>query len=210
MSLDLKDLSIFRGERMLVPPLSHRIEAGEVLSIMGPSGAGKSTLLAAIAGSLDTQFSMQGEIWLNGQRIDQRPIEAREVGIIFQDALLFPHLSVGQNLAFGMPGAAKDKRARIEVALDDVGLSGFFDRDPATLSGGEAARVALQRALLAKPKALLLDEPFSKLDQNRRAETRALTFDLIKEQALPAILVTHDAADAKAAKGEILSPFIEP
>ncbi|MBU4518267.1 MAG: ATP-binding cassette domain-containing protein, partial [Gammaproteobacteria bacterium] len=135
---------------------------------------------------------------LDGQRRAQLPGEARGVGILFQDDLLFPHLSVGQNLAFALPAALKGaaaRRARVEQTLREIGLDGFHDRDPATLSGGQRARVSLMRALLAEPDALLLDEPFSRLDAELRAQFRSFVFEQIARQRIPTLLVTHDPDD---------------
>jgi len=178
---------------------------GEVLTVMGPSGSGKSTLLAAITGTLEPVFTMTGRIRLDGRDLAGLPTEARQIGILFQDEYLFPHLSVGANLAFGLkPGlrGRAARRARIEAALAEVGLAGFADRDPATLSGGQRARVALQRMLLSEPRALLLDEAFSKLDTGLRAQVRTLVFETARNRALPVLQVTHDHSDAEAAGGE--------
>jgi putative thiamine transport system ATP-binding protein len=126
---------------------------------------------------------------------------------LFQDDVLFPHLSVAQNLGFGLrPGSSRiDRQARVEAALDRMGLSDFGPRDPASLSGGQRARVALARTLLAEPLALLLDEPFSKMDQTLRAQIRDLVF--AETRNLPVILVTHDPEDARAAGGPVVSPI---
>jgi putative thiamine transport system ATP-binding protein len=178
---------------------------GEVLTVMGPSGSGKSTLLAAITGTLEPVFTMTGRIRLHGRDLAGLPTEARQIGILFQDEYLFPHLSVGANLAFGLkPGlrGRAARRARTLAALAEVGLAGFADRDPATLSGGQRARVALQRMLLSEPRALLLDEAFSKLDTGLRAQVRALVFETARSRALPVLQVTHDHSDAEAAGGE--------
>lgn len=184
------------------------IAPGEVLTVMGPSGSGKSTLLAAITGTLDPVFDMTGRIRLDGRDLMSLPTEARQVGILFQDEYLFPHLSVGANLAFGLRPELRGRaarRARIEAALEEVGLAGFAGRDPATLSGGQRARVALQRMLLSEPRALLLDEAFSKLDTGLRAQVRALVFDTARRRALPVLQVTHDHSDAEAAGGEVMT-----
>ena len=187
--------------------LDERVEPGQILTVMGPSGAGKSTLLSVIVGTVGPVFEVRGRIWLDGQEITSWSPEARRIGILFQDELLFPHLSVGGNLAFGLSPAVKDRaerRRRVEMALQDVGLAGYADRDPATLSGGQRARVALMRMLLSEPRALLLDEPFSGLDTTRRKQIRALVFERARQRKLPVLLVTHDAADAEAAGGRIL------
>ncbi len=187
--------------------LDARVAPGEVLTVMGPSGSGKSTLLSAIIGTLAPGFTLSGKITLDGTEITLLPPERRRVGILFQDELLFPHLSVGGNLGFGLPPRLRGKarRARIDAALRDIGLEGFASRDPATLSGGQKARVALMRMLLAEPRALLLDEPFSRLDAARRGQIRALVFERARAQGLPVLLVTHDPEDAEAAGGRVIT-----
>ncbi len=187
--------------------VSHDIAPGEVLTVMGPSGVGKSTLLAFITGTLAPDFQATGAVWLDGQDITNAAPHQRRVGILFQDDLLFPHLSVGANLAFGLqPGGSRPERAaKIAEALDEVGLSGFEDRDPATLSGGQKARVALMRMLLSEPCGLLLDEPFSRLDAALRAQVRDMVFDRARARQLPVLMVTHDADDAQAAGGVIVT-----
>lgn len=167
---------------------------GEVLTVMGPSGSGKSTLLAFLAGFLDPAFKAVGRVLLDGEDVTATPAEARRIGLLFQDPLLFPHLSVGGNLLFGMP-AGPDRRGRMRAALAESGLDGFAERDPATLSGGQRARVALLRLLLSQPRAVLLDEPFARLDAPLRREIRDLTFARLRAAGLPAVLVTHDEAD---------------
>ncbi|MBO0905849.1 ATP-binding cassette domain-containing protein [Jiella sonneratiae] len=187
--------------------LDRTVLPGETLTVMGPSGSGKSTLFAFLAGFLDPAFTARGRVLLDGRDLTGLSPQARRVGLMFQDALLFPHMSVGGNLLFAVPGRVKGRKLRhaaVEAMLSDVGLDGFFARDPATLSGGQAARVALARTLIAEPRALLLDEPFSPLDQALRAATRDLVFDRIEARNIPAILVTHDPADAKAARGAIV------
>lgn len=204
-SLILQELCILRDGKPLIE-INHVIQAGETLTVMGPSGVGKSTLLAFITGTLPSAFVGMGRIILGDDDITQKPPHSRHVGILFQDDLLFPHMSVGANLAFGMPpgGSKSERRAKIDVGLRDVGLEGFADRDPATLSGGQKARVALMRMLLSNPRALLLDEAFSRLDADLRAQVRDLVFRVAKERELPVLMVTHDAEDAKAAGGEII------
>ena len=184
--------------------LHAQIPPGQVLTVMGPSGSGKSTLLAALIGALPAGFSATGTVTLNGRAVMNLPTQDRRIGLLYQDDVLFPHLSVEQNLGFGLkPGGSKaDRLARINAMLDRIGLSGFGPRDPATLSGGQRARVALARTLLAEPEALLLDEPFSRLDQALRAQIRRLVFEMAT--ALPVILVTHDAEDARAAAGPVV------
>jgi putative thiamine transport system ATP-binding protein len=205
--LRLDGVQLALAGRTLLGPLSANVAPGECLTLMGPSGCGKSSLLAFLAGTLDPVFTARGRVSIGGNAVLGLPPEARRLGILFQDDLLFPHLSVGGNLAFALPADVKplaERRRRIDQALADAGLEGFAGRDPATLSGGQRARVALMRALLARPRALLLDEPFSKLDAPLRAEVRRFVFDHARALALPTVLVTHDEADAQAAGGPLI------
>ena len=204
--LVLRDV-VIRKAGVAMVSLSREIASGQVLTVMGPSGVGKSTLLAFITGTLSKDFSASGSVILDGHDITTAPAHQRRVGILFQDDLLFPHLSVAQNLAFGLTegGSAAARRSVVEAALEEVGLAGFGGRDPATLSGGQKARVALMRMLLSEPCALLLDEPFSRLDTALRAQVRELVFARAKARALPVLMVTHDAEDARAAGGEIVT-----
>ena len=208
MSLELIGLSVApRGGAPLFPPLTLRVAPGTVTTVMGPSGIGKSTLLDAIGGHLAAPFAASGRIVLDGRDVSALPPEARGIGVLFQDALLFPHLSVGDNLAFGLTARVRgraERRAAVEEALVQAGLEGYHDRDPATLSGGQKARAALFRTLLAEPRALLLDEPFSRLDAGLRDEIRGFVFARVTERAIPALLVTHDPGDAEAAKGPVV------
>lgn len=204
--LSLRNVTISKGDVTLLS-VNHDIGPGEVLTVMGPSGAGKSTLLAYITGTLAPGFDAVGAVSLDGHDITHAAPHQRRVGILFQDDLLFPHLSVGTNLAFGLQpgGTAVARQAKIEEALDEVGLSGFANRDPATLSGGQKARVALMRMLLSEPCALLLDEPFSRLDATLRAQVREMVFSRARARALPVLMVTHDGDDAQAAGGVIVT-----
>ncbi len=203
--LVLDDVSIRLGGRELLR-LTAAVGPSEVLTVTGPSGSGKSTLLALIAGVLPAAFSASGRVTLGGAVLDGLPPERRHVGLMFQDDLLFPHLSVGRNLMFAIPpGDRATRRAAAEAALDEVELSGTFDRDPATLSGGQRQRVALMRVMLAQPRALLLDEPFSRLDRALRAATRDAVFTAARARGLPVLLVTHDPEDAQAAGGAAVS-----
>ncbi|QIR27859.1 ATP-binding cassette domain-containing protein [Kluyvera genomosp. 3] len=193
LTLTLAGQPLLRAVNFVVPP-------GEIVTLMGPSGCGKSTLFAWMVGALDGAFRAQGELWLNDKRTDTLPTEKRRIGILFQDALLFDHLSVGQNLRLALPAnVARDTRQmRVEQALEHAELSGFYARDPATLSGGQRARVALLRALLAQPDALLLDEPFSRLDQQLRGSFRQWVFSELRQQHIPVVQVTHDPDDVPA------------
>ena len=203
--LEVSHLTISRKSAPLLS-LNFSIAPGEILTVMGPSGAGKSTLLSAISGHLAPDFSISGTITLEGQNLLSRPAAERRVGILFQDHLLFPHLSVGGNLAFGLSPAVakKDRPGIIAAALADIGLSGFEHRDPTTLSGGQKARVALMRMLLAEPRLLLLDEAFSGLDADLRRAIRQMVFDQARDRGLPVLMVTHDPEDAESAGGKVL------
>lgn len=204
MVLELRNAVISRAGRALFAPLSCCARPGRPVAIMGPSGAGKSSLLAWLTGVLPPGLNGAGDALLDGVSLLGLPPHQRKLGILFQDDLLFPHMTVGENLAFGLP-AGRDRaarRRRIEQALAEVELAGFADRDPVTLSGGERARVALLRVLLSEPRAVLLDEPFSKLDLPLRARFRSLVFQSTTH--LPLLLVSHDPEDSISLGGEIL------
>lgn len=205
--LVLSQVEIRHGTHRILGPVSLSVPPGDVVTVMGPSGCGKSSLLAMICGTLDPALSAAGRVLLDGEEISALPPEARRIGILFQDDLLFPHLSVAGNLAFGLPPKVRgrqERRRRIEAALAEADMPGFAERDPATLSGGQRARVALLRTLLSQPRALLLDEPFAKLDIALRARFRAFVFEHARAQGLPTLLVTHDPQDAADAGGPCL------
>ncbi len=207
--LESISIAVKGASRDLVRELSLSVSPGQVVTIMGPSGSGKSTLLSYIAGFLDRRaFVAKGQVTVGGEHIEDRPAEDRHVGILFQDPVLFPHLTVAGNLLFGLPrGRWRDRhkrRAMASDALASAGLAGFEDRDPSTLSGGQKARVTLLRTLLSEPRALLLDEPFGKLDVALREDFRSFVFAHVRERQLPALLVTHDPADAEAAGGAVI------
>lgn len=207
MSLDVHIQRLGTPGRAFIANMHLHVAPGQILTLMGPSGSGKSSVLAGIAGTLaqlnDAEaqpgrapLSMQGSVHLNGQDISTWPTERRRIGLLFQEPLLFAHMSVAENLRFATPaGAEAERQANVTQALAAAGLEGFGPRDPATLSGGQKARVALMRALLAKPHALLLDEPFSKLDAALRKQFRDFVFSHLHQQGIPAILVTHDVLD---------------
>lgn len=184
------------GGQTVVRDLSLRIEDGEFFSLLGPSGCGKSTLLRMLAG-LESPTS--GEIRLNGERIDRLPPQRRPVNMVFQRYALFPHLTVARNVAFGLElknVPADEVRERVDRVLDMVGLRGFADRRPETLSGGQSQRVAVARALVNEPKVLLLDEPLSALDQKMREHMQTELRALQKRLKLTFIYVTHDQDEA--------------
>ena len=201
--LQLQDVRLsLRGTLLLA--LDADVCGGEIVTVMGPSGAGKSSLLAWLAGFLAPAFRASGTVLLDGRNVLPLPAEQRRIGLLFQDPLLFPHLSVGGNLRFALPAGKQDKDARVQAALVAVGLEGYAARDPDTLSGGQKSRVALQRLLLSEPHAVLLDEPFSRLDASLRRDVRALVFSTLQRAGLPTLMVTHDPEDAEAAGGRIV------
>ncbi len=202
MTLSVHIASLTSAQGTLVSNLRFEVQPGQILTLMGASGSGKSSVLAAIAGTLDSvaegsqALRFEGSVWLNGVDITHRPTAKRGIGLLFQDALLFAHMTVAENLLFAVPPGPRAQRlAQVQQALDEAGLGDYGKRDPATLSGGQRARVALMRALLARPQALLLDEPFSRLDATLRDQFRSFVFGHIRARAIPAVLVTHDAAD---------------
>ena len=202
MTLSVHIATLGSAQGALVQDLRFEVRPGQILTLMGASGSGKSSVLAAIAGTLDSvaegaeALRFEGSVRLNGGDITNHPTSQRHIGLLFQDALLFAHMTVAENLLFALPPGLRAQRlAEVQQALEEAGLSGYGGRDPATLSGGQRARVALMRALLAQPQALLLDEPFSKLDAALRDQFRAFVFEHIRARHIPAVLVTHDAAD---------------
>ncbi|MFN7089335.1 ATP-binding cassette domain-containing protein [Allorhizobium sp. NPDC080224] len=203
--LHLSKIKIRLGDNLLIA-LDAEVPSGSVFTVMGPSGSGKSTLLSFIGGFLEPAFHAEGAVSVGGVDLLALAPEQRRAGILFQDPLLFPHMSVGANVAFAIPGEVSDRKVRRRMAADilrEMELAGFEDRDPATLSGGQKARVALARVLVSQPRLLLLDEPFSKLDMALRNQMRALVFARARSAGLPVILVTHDEADAEAAGGPV-------
>lgn len=187
--------------------LSFRVAQADVLTIMGPSGSGKSAVLSHIAGVVPDGLTVTGEVLLDGHRLDTRPAEVRQVGLLYQQPLLFPHMTVLQNVLFAVPKTAGSSAVRRALARDHltaVELEDYAAQHPDHLSGGQKARVALARCLAAHPKALLLDEPFSALDVALRQRMRDLVFGQAKAAALPVVMVTHDPADAEAAAGQVI------
>ncbi|MEX3016239.1 ABC transporter ATP-binding protein [Gymnodinialimonas hymeniacidonis] len=173
------------------------VRAGEILCLLGPSGCGKSTTLRMIAG---IDRPSRGRILADGEVLSDGdihlPPEARGVGLIFQDFALFPHLSVAQNIAFGLRGSGVDVKKRVDELLERVDLGGYGDKPPHMLSGGEQQRVALARALAPRPRIMLMDEPFSGLDNRLRDGIRDETLALLKEEGTAVVLVTHEPEEA--------------
>ncbi|NUW67855.1 ATP-binding cassette domain-containing protein [Vibrio coralliilyticus] len=207
MTLSLESLAIHKtsGEA-LFSDLNISVSAQEVVCLMGPSGCGKSTLLSLIAGHMSSEFVHSGRVLLNGINLAELEPHQRQVGILFQDDLLFPHLNVWQNLAFALPNSIKgeERRHQAMTALNKVELSQLADSFPDQISGGQRARVSLLRMLLAKPKLALLDEPFSKLDKELRTQFRDWVIAQLAEANIPTLMVTHDKDDVPE-NGRVLS-----
>jgi spermidine/putrescine ABC transporter ATP-binding subunit len=173
-----------------------KIVPGEFMTLLGPSGCGKTTLLNLIAGFLDADG---GEIFIDGTLVTETPAHKREIGIVFQNYALFPHMTVANNIAYGLKTRgieAGEIKRRVDEALALVKLTGFGDRKPRQLSGGQQQRVALARALVIRPKVLLLDEPFSALDKNLRASMQIELKEIQQRLGVTTIFVTHDQAEA--------------
>lgn len=196
--LEADDLVVTFGERTVLDRLSIRVEDDEVVAVLGPSGAGKSTLLRVIAGLLRPDA---GTIHLDGVDITDRPAHLRNIGLMFQDEQLFPHLDVSANIAFGprMHGWSRDTtEQRVEELLGLVGLSDLARRRVDRLSGGEKKRVALARALAPRPAVLLLDEPLTGLDRDLHDRLIGELGEVLKTTRTTAVIVTHDHDEAEA------------
>lgn len=202
--LEIRNLERQFGGQSVVCDLSLRLDAGQVTCLLGPSGCGKSTTLRIIAG-VDQQDA--GEVWMDGRMVAGPgvfvPPEKRYIGLMFQDFALFPHLSVAENVAFGLTGTRTQDRIRVQELLDKVGLGRFIDKYPHELSGGEQQRVALARALAPRPSIMLMDEPFSGLDNRLRDGIRDETLALLKEEGTAVVLVTHEPEEAMRMADEI-------
>lgn len=205
MSLRLSSLNISLGDRCLVNDFSLTVAPGEISTIMGPSGSGKSTILKWIIGILPPELEAKGKLYWGDQRLDQFLPEHRGLGLMFQDHGLFPHLNALQNLMIAIPAhyPRSERETMAHEALAQAGLANYGKRHISSLSGGEQSRLSLLRTLLAQPRALLLDEPFSALDQDRRQRIRDFTYQVVSERQLPTILVTHDERDIPSSCNQI-------
>ncbi|TKW64988.1 MAG: ABC transporter ATP-binding protein [Paracoccus denitrificans] len=202
--LSLSDLTLGYGGQVAVDRLNLSMNRGELLALLGPSGCGKTTTMRAIAGLLTP---MGGRITLDGRDITRTAPNRRGIGLVFQSYALFPHLTVFENVAFGLrlQGVSRDDiTRRVGAALESVGLSGFADRQPKALSGGQQQRVALARSIVVEPKLLLLDEPLSNLDARLRLEMRSELARLQKDLGITMVYVTHDQAEALALADRIV------
>jgi iron(III) transport system ATP-binding protein len=196
--LSVEQIECRYQSQLIVEQLSFSVEEGEIACLLGPSGCGKTTVLRAIAG-FNPIYA--GRILLGGREISTPQAllspEKRNIGMVFQDYALFPHLSVGDNITFGLQHRGRKERQRaVDHLLELVKLPGFAKRFPHELSGGQQQRVSLARALAPKPKLLLMDEPFSNLDTELRRQLSVEVRDILKEEGITAIVVTHDQDEA--------------
>jgi putative spermidine/putrescine transport system ATP-binding protein len=202
-TVELRAVSKSYGAHRALNELSLRIEPGEFVSLLGPSGCGKTTALRALAGleGIDA-----GEILIDGSDVAATPANKRDMGMVFQQYSLFPHMTVRQNVAFGLEMrrvAAAERRTRVVEALDMVHLGGFAERFPHQLSGGQQQRVALARALVTRPRVLLLDEPLSALDAKVRVSLRDEIRRIQSDLGITTLFVTHDQEEALAVSDRI-------
>jgi thiamine transport system ATP-binding protein len=202
--LDVTDLVVRFDRRSVLDGLSLHVDDGEIVAVLGPSGAGKSTLLRVIAGLLRPDA---GAVVLDGVDITDQPAHLRNIGMMFQDEQLFPHLDVAANIAFGPRmhrWPASKVTERVDELLSTVGLDGFGDRLVDRLSGGEKKRVALARSLAPRPAVLLLDEPLTGLDRELHDRLIAELGDVLRATATTTVLVTHDHDEAAALAGRVV------
>jgi thiamine transport system ATP-binding protein len=198
MSVDISDVTVEFGDLTAIDGVSLSVKTGEFFTLVGPSGCGKTTLLRSIAG---LESPVSGTIRIGGQDMAGRPPESRDLGIVFQNYALFPHMSVRENVAYGLQfrdGTAQDSTERVNELLELVDLSGLGDRDPEQLSGGQQQRVALARALAPEPDVLLLDEPLSALDADLREHLRVQIKSIQQDVGITTVYVTHDQSEALA------------
>ena len=198
--LELRNISLkwfSSKEKPFIKNLNIKVNNGKILTIFGSSGVGKSSLINVIAGVYESNLLFTGDIILNNKKITNTLPEKRKIGLLLQDGVLFPHLSVEQNLIFGIKKSLtnKEKYLLINKHLIKANMEGFENRYPNTLSGGQRSRVACLRAILSEPDALLLDEPFSSIDPEQRNSFRLFVVNQIREKKIPCILVTHDEGD---------------
>ena len=184
-------------EKPFVKNLNLKIKNGNILCVFGKSGVGKSSLINVIAGITEDNLLFEGRIVLNGKILNDIPTEKRKIGLLLQDGALFPHLTVEQNIYFGMNKRLKSKEKLILISqnLKKANMENFQNRYPYTLSGGQKSRIACLRAILSEPEVLLLDEPFSSLDPEHRNTFRNFVVSKVKESKIPCLLVTHDESD---------------
>ena len=183
-----------------VKEISFALESGKIGCLLGPSGAGKSTLLKIVAGFVTPN---SGDVYIHEQKVASAnkiivPVQKREIGIVFQQHALFPHMTVAENILYGCRRAKAERQEFLQQLLQEFKIEIHKDKYPHEISGGEAQRVAVARAIASEPRVLLMDEPFSSLDQNLRAQVEQQCLSVIRERKLTALIVTHDEASAKA------------
>ena len=207
MKLEIKNLSVHLDNQPILQNVSLKVADGEFVSLLGPSGCGKTTMLKTIAGLLPVG---SGEIFLGDQEVSKVPTHKRGAVVVFQDLRIFPHMTAVENVAFPLKMQGVPKKERLKIAaefLEKVHLEGREDQAVSKMSGGQQQRVALARALAAQPKLLLLDEPFSALDENLREDMRKLVKSLQRELGVTTVLVTHDRGEALSMSDRVALMF---
>ena len=203
MKITLKGITKAYNNEIIVENINMEVESGQLISILGSSGVGKTTILKIIAGLVKAD---KGRVYFDGVDVTDLPVEKRNIGYVFQAPLLFPHMTVLENIAFGLEVKGWDKNnieARVTELVKLLKLEGLEERRPSTLSGGQQQRVAIARAIAADPKILLMDEPFSSLDSKLRQELGDLILELQQAYGLTIIFVTHDRNESLALSHEI-------
>jgi putative spermidine/putrescine transport system ATP-binding protein len=209
MTTDKLDVEVYgaykkMGPNVVLDHVDFNVKQGELLTLLGPSGCGKTTTLNLISGFIESD---KGDVYIKGKKVNGIPPHKRDLGMVFQSYSLFPHMTVYENLNFGLKLRkvhAEDKKRRIDSALDLVKMKGLEHRYPRELSGGQRQRVAIARALVVEPKLLLLDEPLSNLDAKLRQELRAEIKRMQKEVGVTTIFVTHDQEEALSMSDRII------
>ena len=207
MKLEIKNLSVHLDDQPILRDVSLEVADGEFVSLLGPSGCGKTTMLKTVAGLLPVG---RGEIYLGDQEVSKVPTHKRGAVVVFQDLRMFPHMTAAENVAFPLKMQGLPRKERLSIAtefLKKVHLEGRENQPVSKMSGGQQQRVALARALAAKPKLLLLDEPFSALDENLREDMRQLVKSLQRELGVTTVLVTHDRGEALSMSDRVALMF---
>lgn len=201
MSIKLTNVSYkYLNAKRGVNDVSFTLESGKIACLLGPSGAGKSTLLKILAGFVTPD---NGEVYIQDKKVaigkkDLIPVQKREIGIVFQQHALFPHMTVAENILFGCRKPKKERKDFLLKLLQEFKIETHKDKYPHEISGGEAQRVAVARAIASEPRVLLMDEPFSSLDQSLRAQVEQQCLAIIRDRKLTAVIVTHDETSAQA------------
>lgn len=207
MKLEIKNVSVHLDDQPILRNVSLEVADGEFVSLLGPSGCGKTTMLKTVAGLLPVG---RGEIYLGDQEVSRVPTHKRGAVVVFQDLRMFPHMTAAENVAFPLKMQGVPKKERLKIAaefLKKVHLDGRENQPVSKMSGGQQQRVALARALAAQPKLLLLDEPFSALDENLREDMRRLVKSLQQELGVTTMLVTHDRGEALSMSDRVALMF---